>query len=265
MEKLAFTLSLFREYLGNYIKTKMTYRADFWIEVVSDLLFSGLNLVFIFIVFQHTPALAGWSEAEVVFVYGYFMIPYGIFGAFFALWNFGDRYIVKGEMDRVLTRPAHSLVQVTLENVDPPSLISALIGAAIMGTAWGTLGLPFHWYDPLVLIIMIVGSMLIYAGIYTALAALSFYSDAPTGIAPLIWNIQNYGRYPIQIYNKGIKFLLTWLLPFAFVGVYPASFFLGRHDDLLLTWLTPAVGIVVFAIGLTVWNRGIRRYRGAGS
>ncbi|MBN2982092.1 MULTISPECIES: ABC transporter permease [Cohnella] len=264
--KIGHTLSLFREYLANYFKTKMTYRADFWVEVVSDLMFSAMNLIFIFVVFQHTPSLGDWSQAEVVFVYGYFMIPYGVFGAFVNLWNFSERYIVKGEMDRILTRPAGSLTQVLLENVDPPSLIGSLVGLGIMGAAWTQLGLPFDWYDPLVLIVMVVGSVLIYMGIYVALAAISFYSDAPTGIVPLMFNIQNYGRYPVQIYNKGIRFLLTWVLPFAFVGVYPAEFFLGRASgDGLMPWLTPAMGVIFAGIGVLVWNHGIKRYRGAGS
>lgn len=266
MSKLAFNLTLFREYLSNYLKTKLTYRADFWVEVFSDLLSSAMNLVFIFVVFRHTSSLAGWSEAEIVFVYGYFMVPYGIFSTFFSLWNFSERYIVKGEMDRVLTRPAHSLVQIMLENVDPASLISSLVGIIIIGSAWATMGLPFAWYDPLVMLVMVIGSVLIYAGIYTSLAAISFYSDAPTGVIPLMFNIQSYGRYPVQIYNKTIRFVLTWLLPFAFVGVYPASFFLNRQDTgIVMPLLTPVVGAVFFAIGLTVWNRGVKRYRGAGS
>ncbi|MBB6731262.1 ABC transporter permease [Cohnella zeiphila] len=262
---MAQSMSLFREYIGNYIKTKLTYRADFWVEVISDLMFSAMNLIFIFVVFRQTPALGDWSEAEVVFVYGYFMIPYGIFSTFSNLWNFSDRYITKGEMDRILTRPAGSLTQVMLENVDPPSLIGSLVGIGIMIAAWLRLDLPFHWYDPLVLIVMALGSTLVYVGLYTALAAISFFSDAPTGIVPLIYNIQNYGRYPIQIYNRTIRFLLTWLLPFAFVGVYPASFFLVGHGGRAMAWLTPVVGAIVLALGLWVWRSGVKRYRGAGS
>ena len=258
---------LFWEYLKNYAKTRLTYRADFWVEVVSDMLFQGMNLIFILVVFQHTSSLGGWSEAEVVFVYGFFMIPYGLFATFFNVWNFSERYIVKGEMDRVLTRPAHSLFQVLLENVDPPSLIGSLVGGVIMATSWAQLGLPFHWYDPFVLALFVAGAVLVYAGIYTALSAISFYSDAPTGIVPLIYNIQNYGRYPVNIYNKTIRFLLTWILPFAFVGVIPASYFLAEKTDDLskLAMLTPVVGIVVFTLGLLLWNNGVKRYRGAGS
>jgi ABC-type uncharacterized transport system, permease component len=259
--------SLFLEYIKNYAKTRLTYRADFWVEVVSDLLFQAVNLIFILVVFRHTPTLGGWSEAEVVFVYGFFMIPYGLFSTFFGIWNFSERYIVKGEMDRVLTRPAHSLFQVLLENVDPPSLVGSFVGAGIMAMCWSQLGLPFQVWDLFVLLLLVAGAVLIYAGIYTALSSISFYSDAPTGIVPLMYNIQNYGRYPVNIYNKIIRFVLTWLLPFAFVGVIPASYFLEKKADDLsqLALLTPAMGLIVFGIGLALWNHGMKRYRGAGS
>lgn len=259
--------SLFGEYIKNYAKTRLTYRADFWIEVLSDLLFQLMNLIFILIMFQHTESLGGWSREEVVFVYGFFMIPYGIFSTFFNVWNFSERYIVKGEMDRVLTRPAHSLFQVLLENVDPPAIFGSFVGAGIMALCWSQLGLPFHWSDLLIMLLLVLGAVMIYAGLYTILSAIAFYSDAPTGIIPLMYNIQNYGRYPVNIYNKLIRFMLTWLIPFAFVGVIPASYFLEKKADDLskLALLTPVVGIVVFLLGLAIWNHGVRRYRGAGS
>ena len=261
-----FVMGLFLEYMKNYAKTRLTYRADFWIEVLSDLLFQGLNLIFILVVFQHTDSLGGWSQAEVVFVYGYFMIPYGIFNTFFNLWSFSDRYIVKGEMDRVLTRPAHNLVQIVLENMDPPSLIGSFIGMIIVGISWSQLGMPFELLDLLVMTALVLSSVMIYAGLYIALTAVAFYSDSPTGILPLMYNIQNYGRYPVGIFNKTIRFILTWVLPFAFVGVYPASYFLERPGiEGSMAILTPVVGIVFLIMGLAIWNHGVTRYRGAGS
>ncbi|WP_313998624.1 ABC-2 family transporter protein [uncultured Paenibacillus sp.] len=258
---------LFWEYLKNYAKTRLAYRADFWVEVLSDLLFQGMNLIVILIAFRYTPTLGGWTEAEVVYVYGFFMVPFGIFGCFFNLWNFSDRYIVKGEMDRVLTRPAHNLFQVLLENMDPPSLFGSIVGGIIMTITSIQMGITYGPVDILVLVLLVAGSVAIYFGVYTALTAIAFYSDAPTGILPLMYNIQNYGRYPVNIYNKAMRFLLTWVVPFAFVGVYPAAYFLERSgpDDILMAFLTPAVGLVFAGIGLAVWNHGVKRYRGAGS
>ena len=113
---MKFYISLVVEYLKNYMKTRLTYRSDFWIEVLSDLLFNGLNLFFILVVFLQTQSLGGWNQEQILFIYGYFMIPYGIFITFFNLWGFSERYIVKGEMDRILTRPAYNLWQLMLEN-----------------------------------------------------------------------------------------------------------------------------------------------------
>lgn len=257
--------SLFWDYAKNYIKTRLSYRADFWIEVLSDLLFQVVNLLFILVVFGHTERLGGWTEAQMLFVYGYFMVPYGIFTCLFNLWNFTERYIVKGEMDRVLTRPAFHLVQLLLENLDPPSLAGSVAGLVIMAAAWPSAGLAFVWYDPFVFVLLVAGSVLVYAGIYIAFTAISFFTDAPTGILPLVWNIQNYGRYPINIYNKLITILLTGVLPFAFVGFYPAAYFLDRANWGWAALLTPAVGIVFFAGSLLFWNFGVKRYRGAGS
>jgi ABC-2 type transport system permease protein len=260
-----FYASLFAEYFSNYIKRRLTYRSDFWIEIVSDLLFQGMNLLFILIVFLHTPLLGGWSQEQVVFIYGYFMVPYGVFGCFFNLWDFSERYIGKGEMDRVLTRPAHNLMQLMLENVDPASLFGSLVGLFIMGYTGAQLDMSWSWTDPFVFVLFTIGAIMIYGGVYIGITSLSFFSDAPTGVLPLMWNIQNYGRYPVNIYNKLIKFMLTFLLPFAFVGFYPAAYFLDRDNWGGMAFLTPVMGAVFLTLGLLLWNYGVRKYRGAGS
>jgi ABC-2 type transport system permease protein len=260
-----FYASLMLDYLKNYMKTRLTYRSDFWIEVATDLLFNVLNLFVILALFRHTPLIGNWNERQMLFIYGYFMVPYGIFGTFFNLWGFTERYIVKGEMDRVLTRPAHNLAQLMLENLDPASMFSSLAGLAIMFVTWPRLGMSLAWYDPFVFVLLVAGSVLVYAGVYISLTAIGFFSDAPTGILPLVWNFQNYGRYPVTIYNRTLKLLLSVVLPFAFVGFYPAAYFLDRAHWLWISLLTPVVGAAFFAFGMKIWNAGVGRYRGAGS
>ncbi len=259
------TLDIFLDYFKTYLKTRMTYRTDFWIEVFSDLLFLAMNLTFIVVIFQHTNSLGGWSREEIIFIYGYFMVPWGIFSAGFNLWNFTERYIIKGEMDRVLTRPIHNLSQLLLENMDPPSLTSTLIGFFVMAYSWPYLGIELHWWDSFVFVLLVAGSVAIYGGIYIALTAISFFSDSPNGIMSLMWNIQSYGRYPVNIYNRVLQFVLKWLLPFAFVGFYPAAYFLEPESMQRMALLTPVVGAVFLTGSLLIWNAGIRRYRGAGS
>ncbi len=252
-------------YVVTYWKSKLIYRANFWVDVFSDMLFLVTNLTFIYVLFAHTNELDGWSREQIVFIYGYFMVPWGIFCMVFNLWDFTEKYIIKGEMDRILTRPVHALVQLILENIEPSQLITSLVGLGMMGVTWSMIGISFSWWDIPMLLLLVVGSVMIYGGIYLTLIAISFFSDSPTGIMPLMWNIQSYGRYPITIYNTLFKITLTWVVPFAFVGFYPATYFLRSDAYTFFVWLTPVMGAVCLSVALFIWHRGILRYRGAGS
>jgi ABC-2 type transport system permease protein len=134
-----------------------------------------------------------------------------------------------------------------------------------MGFAWAQLDLAVHLMDIVIFALFVLGSVLIYAGVYMILTAIGFFVDAPTGILPLVWNLQNYGRYPVKIYNKIMQVILTWILPFAFVGFYPAAYFLDAANWQKMAFITPLVGIVFFTFALMFWNYGVKRYRGAGS
>lgn len=260
-----FYISIFFQYIAQYMKTRMEYRTDMLVEILSDLMFQAVNLVFILVVFSHTNALGGWQRDEIIFIYGFFLVPYALFSSFFNIWDFNERYIIRGEMDRILTRPIHSLFQVLLERMELESLFGAITGVLIMSYAAARLNLSFHWYDLFIFILFVLGGTLVYGSIFVALASIGFWSDAKTSIMPMMYNIGNYGRYPVNIYNRFIRFILTWILPFAFVGVYPASYFLGKTDWYFYAFFTPAVGLVFFVLSVMIWNKGVKRYRGAGN
>ncbi|WP_078552158.1 ABC transporter permease [Bacillus alkalicellulosilyticus] len=258
-------VSMFFQYASQYVKTRLTYRVDTVVEILSDLLFQAVNLIFILVVFGHTQLLSGWSREEIIFIYGFFLVPFSIFTSFFNIWDFNERYIVKGEMDRILTRPIHSLFQIILERMELESMFGVITGVAIMTYASMQLGLTFSWYDPFIFLLLALGGAFIYASIFIMIASISFWSDSRTDIMPMMYNIGNYGRYPVDIYNNIIRFVLTWVLPFAFVGVYPAAYFLGREEWYLYTALTPFVAIAFFILAVFLWNKGVTKYRGAGN
>ena len=247
------------------MKTRLQYRADLVVELFSDLLSQAVNFIFILVVFGHTSLLNGWSRDEIIFIYGFFLVPYAVFSAFFNIWDFNERYIVKGELDRILTRPIHSLFQIILERLELEGLFGAITGIAIMVYAGSRLDIGLSWFDPLVFLLFVAGGALIYGGVFIMLACISFWADAKTSIMPMMYNIGNYGRYPVDIYNKVIRFVLTWILPFAFVGVYPAAWFLGKEEWYGYAFLTPVMGVVFFTLSVFLWNEGVKKYRGAGN
>src|SRR6476661_6592414 len=138
--------------MGQYLKTRFEYRANLFVEFFSDLLSQAVNFIFILVVFGHTSLLHGWNRDEIIFIYGFFLVPYALFSSFFNIWDFNERYIVKGEMDRVLTRPVHSLFQIIMERMELESLFGVITGLVIMGISGVNLGLTFAWYDLLIFV-----------------------------------------------------------------------------------------------------------------
>jgi ABC-2 type transport system permease protein len=81
---------------------------------------------------------------------------------------------------------------------------------------------------------------------------------------------QDFTRYPISIYSRGVRIVLTFVLPFAFMNYFPAAYFLQKADAGM--YLNPAIGLLTPAIGLAwvaasyaFWKTGLSHYQGTGS
>src|SRR5206468_3158022 len=84
---------------------------------------------FVVVLFTRIPDLRGWSFHEVLFIYGFSLVPLGLFNIVsLNLYEFGDVYVVEGKFDRVLLRPVHSLFQVLFENFRLESLQEVVTG-----------------------------------------------------------------------------------------------------------------------------------------
>jgi ABC-2 type transport system permease protein len=74
-----------------------------------------------------------------------------------------------------------------------------------------------------------------------------------------------FGRYPLDIYNPLIRFLLSWIIPFGFAAFYPSAKLLGHteYDGVFLA--LPVVASVSVILAILLWNRGVRNYSSTGS
>ncbi len=265
-QNLARHVTIFFYYLAQYLKTKMAYRADFFIYVLSDILQQGVNLIFILVVFSKVPSIQGWTREQVLFIYGFFLIPFGLYsGLFNHLFDVPEKYVLAGEMDRVLVRPLNSWYQVVVETMNPELLVSVPAGIIIMVYAGKAMNLGLTWWDIPLTLVLVFGATMIYAGVYTFLASLGFWTEGNIGLMPMVYNLSNYGRYPMTVYRGPVRFILTWVLPFAFVGFYPATLIMHRYEFIGYALLTPVIGLGCFTVAYTVWVAGVRRYRGTGS
>jgi ABC-2 type transport system permease protein len=67
-----------------------------------------------------------------------------------------------------------------------------------------------------------------------------------------------------------VRFVLSFVFPFAFMNYFPATFLLHKSDGAMhlspeIGLLTPLVGIVWTLLAYLFWRVGLERYQGTGS
>lgn len=258
--------ALFLAYLFQYAKVRMSYRADFFIGLFTSLAATVFAFGFLLVLFTKIPRLAGWKFEEVLFLYGFSLIPFGLFNVVsMNVYEFSNTYIVEGKFDRVLLRPVAPLFQVLFEAFRIESLHEVVTG--LVAVVWAARRLNLEWglWELLLLVLFGICGAVIYTSIFVMLSSVSFWFEDRIGIIPPVWNLIAFGRYPLSIYNSFVRFVLSWIIPFGFASFYPTVRLLDREEFAAYAPLVPVVAAGFFGLALWIWNQGIRQYASTGS
>jgi ABC-2 type transport system permease protein len=258
-------LAAIRLYLGQRLKTRLAYRVDFLVNASGEVLLAGAGVLFLRTLFAHIPALGGWSAAEALFCWGFAETIVGLFFVAFAgLYALNQRYILGGELDRAMLRPVDPYLQVLLDNLSLEDVPIVLLGLGVMG--WAAVDLPPIplWKLALVPLFLASGTA-VFGGMLTALSSIGFHLRHRGTAVGLVFQLGTFARYPIDLFARPLRWLLTFVLPLAFAGFYPAVFFLDRREWLVYGAASPFVGLGCLGLGYGAWRFGLARYTSSGS
>lgn len=259
-------LSLLGQYSLQYAKVRMEHRADFFISVATMTLATVFGLAVVFLIFGGNRPVPGWTFPELLFLYGYSLLPMALFNVISVnLYQFADGYLIQGKFDRVLLRPVNSLFQILFEQLRVEALGDAVLGIFVMMSVAPRIDVPFGAAQILFLIMAVFCGALLYTAIFVMLATVSFWFEDKVGVMPPVYNLIAFSRYPLDIYNGFLRVLLSWVVPFAFASFYPAALILRGDRYLLHAALLPVVTIVFCGLAVRVWEQGVRNYGSTGS
>jgi ABC-2 type transport system permease protein len=231
--------------------------------------YHGTALVALWVILEAFPSMNGWNFREMAFLYALWMLAHAINNTFFSEVNNIPDYIHEGELDRFFVRPLDTLFQTitTPGQVFPDELILALTYFAAATWYSGVhVDLKFALFVPLIAF----GGALIDLGINLFVATLAFWFIRVEALQWVVTQLeQEFTRYPISIYSRSVRLLLTFAFPFAFMNYYPATFLLHKPDLALALppeagLLTPLIGLAFVSIAYAFWRFGLNRYQGVG-
>jgi ABC-2 type transport system permease protein len=257
-------LRLFAAILGMSLRQQMAFRLDFVFNLLVTAAGVASGIAALAIVFTWNDRLGGWSRGEANVLLGTFQLITVVLNTFVApsLQWFGDQ-VKNGALDEVLLKPAPTLVLTTLGRCNPLGVVHVALGLATVALGLADLdaapspGAMAGW-----LWLMGVGVVVTWAvRVLTACVTLWFPS---VGLDLVFSSLWQFARYPVGIYRDPLPFVLTYVVPVAFISTVPAHALTRGADPALLAW-GALVALCSVLVVRRVWNGGLARYTSATS
>jgi ABC-2 type transport system permease protein len=266
MHRFLLYIQVYWAYLANSIKSRLTYREDFWAGFFANLMVQMIGVLFVTALFSKIPVIKGWGRYEVFFIYGFSQISLGLFFVLFSnLLELSERYILEGNFDRLLLRPLSSFFQVITERVHLEESPTVILGLVMAAWAAGRMHVHLSAGEIILAGFLLACASLIYLGIFTVLISLTFWFKDRGSLVSVMLNLSSFSKYPTPVFGPEIRLLLSWIIPFAFTAFYPAARFLGRAEFSGLALATPLVALGLMAAAAVLWRCGVRSYESTGS
>jgi len=263
-------LAAYAQYWRINFLTMLEYRANFIMWFLFTIIYHGVALAALYVTMRQFPSMNGWDFRQMFFLYALWMAGHELHNTlFFTIVSVPD-YIREGRFDRFLVRPLDTLFQVLTvpQQIMPDGIV---LGLATLGFATVAAGVRVDWVFVTFVPLIVAGGALIDLGISLAVATISFWFIRVDTLRWVVMSLeQDFTRYPISIYTRGVRIVLTYVLPFAFMNYFPATYFLQKGDTGLSLnpqvglW-TPAIGLAWVFVAYAFWRVGLRHYQGTGS
>ncbi|MGP9536829.1 ABC transporter permease [Brachybacterium sp. AOP43-C2-M15] len=250
-------------------RSMRVHRVNLMMMFLGSAAIQGTQLAFISVLLGAFGAIAGWSVGEVAFLYGLRLTAHGVCTINFGQHRGSAQAIRNGDWDRFLLRPAGPLMQLLTRHFNPGTIGDLVLGLAILVTAANLIGIPWSAGMVLFLALAALGGGLVEAGLQIALSALDFRWGPLVRIKDMVDRVlTDFGAYPMTIFGTAGTWLLTVLIPLAFMAYLPTTVLLGRTDELVVpVWtaqLSPLAGPLLLVLGIAFFRYMSRFYASPG-
>ncbi|HXU75329.1 MAG TPA: ABC-2 family transporter protein [Methylomirabilota bacterium] len=250
----------------NSVSREMTFKSNFLMWIVVELLWFCLQLSFIGVLYLHTDNIRSWTKWEVVLLIGGSHLIQQMFQAFFLIncTNLSE-LIRTGKLDFLLLLPVNTRFVVSLRQMDLGAFVNAVFAIAVM--VYSARQIPLVPTVGQVLGFLVLGlcGVLIHYSLMFLLASISFWTVRAQGIVWGYYNLFNIARLPDEAFRGLFKALFTFVIPMLLVSNVPVRVLANK-----LTSPGPLLQLVGMAAGCFLvsewgWRASIRRYTSASS
>jgi len=260
-------LKVYSLLLRNSLIREMSFKANFLLWTVVEVLWFLGQVLFIEVLFGHIEHLGDWSKWQVVALVGTHQVVSQIFQAFFYVNLTQIPELVRtGKLDVYLTLPLDAQFAVSSRQFGMDNLVNTGIGLAITSFALSKLDVSPGLGQIALFGACVLLGVTVHYSVMCSLSTLCFWIIRAQGLVYGYFNLFNIGRYPDSVFRGAFKLVFTWVLPVILVANVPTRILAQAAAT---PW--PAVAQLALTslllLGFTrwLWLRGLSRYSSASS
>ena len=258
--------SLYAALWKNSVTREMSFKGNFLLWIVVELLWFGLQLCFVSVLYLQTNTIGTWTQWQMVLLVGASNFIQQLYQAFFLTNCTNLSELVRtGKMDFLLLLPVNTRFLVSLRVVDLGGFVNALFAACVMIFA----AVKLHLHPSLgqfagFAALCAVG-ILIHYSLMFILATICFWTVRAQGIVWGYYNLFNIARMPDEAFRGAFKAVFTFALPVLLVSNVPTRVLANTLQSWHSWALLLGVGVTWAVVSEWFWRISLRRYTSASS
>ena len=257
-------LTIYAALWKNSVAREMSFKGNFILWIIVELLWFGLQLSFVSVVFSQTNSVGTWTKWQMVMLVGASNFIQQIYQAFF-LTNCTalSELIRTGKMDFLLALPVNTRFIVSTRQVDLGAFVNAAFGLCVLIFASHKAGVHPTFVQLCGFSLLCIVGVMIHYSLMFMLAAISFWTVRAQGIVWGYYNPFNIARMPDEAFKGVFKAVFTFALPVLLVSNVPVRLLANTLSSPWPWILLLAVGLIWALISEWFWRLSLRRYTSA--
>ena len=250
----------------NSVVREMGFKSNFILWIFVEMLWFGLQLSFIGVIYLHTDHIGDWTKWQVVMLIGASHFIQQIFQAFFLVnCTQLSELIRTGKLDFMLLLPVNTRFLISLRQVDLGGFVNGASGLAVMAYAAKQLHIIASAPQIFGFLFLCVAGILIHYSLMFLLATISFWTVRAQGIVWGYYNLFNISRMPDSAFQGFFKAFFTFAIPMLLVANVPAKLIAQKIQapwEMVLLIVTALFCFVLSELG---WRYAMKHYTSASS
>lgn len=258
-------MRLYLKALSLHLKAELEYKSSLILSFLSQILIFFSYYFVILALFKRFDNIRGFTMYEVLLCFGVIQVGYAFNEVFARGMDKFDNLIIQGGFDRLLLRPKNIILQVLINETDFIKISRLIQAIIVLIIAINKLNIEWNIMRVITLILMILSSIILFFLIFLIMAAYCFVTVQGLEVRNVFTDGGKYmGQYPIGIFNKGIVFFFTFIIPYGFVNYYPLIYLIGKNENYLYGH-SPLLVFLYLIPSILLFNLGIKKYSSVGS